>query len=115
MAATQKPASLSAMRDERSGSIKSRATTYAVSVSVLGSPVMCGTIEAADAATARAEWEAKFWRDPGELRAAIPTMDALNAKHASQFADLMDATRDDGRRFGIEVVARKSRSKAEGR
>lgn len=84
--------------------------TYAMSARTLGMPVMCGTIEAADAAAARAAWEAKFWSDPDDLRAAIPAMDDLNRSHAEKMLELMEKTRADACRFGLVVTARLSKA-----
>lgn len=85
---------------------------YFVSILVLQIPVMCGTIEAASLFDARAKWEAKFWSGPDELRDAIPSMDRLNREASESFLKVMERTRDDARRWGITVTARRSRAKA---
>lgn len=87
-------------------------TKYAVSILILGRPVMCDTIEAKDAAEARSIWEAQFWSSGDELRAEIPTMDDLNRDAAERMLAMMDRTREEARKFGITVEARKSRAKA---
>ena len=84
--------------------------TYAMSARVLGMPVFCGTIDAADAAAARTAWEAKFWSDVEDLRKAIPGMDDLNRQHAEKLIESMDATRADARAYGLTVTARLSKA-----
>jgi hypothetical protein len=83
---------------------------YAMSARVLGMPVMCGTIEAADAAAARCAWEDQFWSDPDQLRAAAKSMDELNRGHAEKLLVAMDATRADARQYGLVVTARLSKA-----
>lgn len=84
---------------------------YAVSILILGNPVMCDTIEAASPAAARAIWEAKFWSEPENFAAAIPGMDALNRECAEKMLVHIKACRDDARKWGITVTARQSRAK----
>ena len=83
---------------------------FAMSARVLGMHVMCGTLEAPTAADARATWEAKFWSDVEELRAAIPAMDDLNRPHAEKMLTLMEATRADAKAYGLVVTARPSKA-----
>jgi hypothetical protein len=85
---------------------------YAMSARVLGMPVMCGTVEAIGAEEARKAWEAKFWSDPNDLRAAIPSMDGMNRFNPEQMIRLMDSTRANARRYGLVVTARLSKARA---
>lgn len=85
--------------------------TYAMSARILGMPAMCGTIEAAGAEEARKAWEAKFWSDVDDLRAAAATMDDLNRAHAEKMLPIMEATRADARQYGLIVTARLSKAK----
>jgi hypothetical protein len=86
--------------------------TFAMSARVLGLPVMCGSIVAISADRARKAWTAKFWSDVDAIRAAMPTMDDLNRKHAEKMIVLMEATRADARQFGLVVTARLSKARA---
>lgn len=85
---------------------------FALSARILGLPVMCGTLEAPTAAEARATWEKKFWAGPDDLRAALPTIDAMNRGHAEKMLACMEATRADAKAYGLVVTARPSRSAA---
>ena len=85
---------------------------YAVSILVLGRPVMCDTIAAPSAADARAIWERKFWASPDELRADLAGMDETNRHYAERMLVLMDETRKQAKAFGLTVTARASRAKA---
>lgn len=79
-------------------------------VLLLGQPVMGDKVEAANANEARNLIEARFWKGADDLRAELPTMNALNRESAERLIPIIDKLVADARSFGITVEARKSRA-----
>ena len=85
---------------------------YAVSIRVGWAPVMCGHIEAESPAAAREAWERKFWSDPVDLRAALPSMDETNRRMAEEMLVFEEKTRAEARQHGLTVTARLSKARS---
>lgn len=84
---------------------------FAVKASICGVPVMCDTIEAPSISAAVEMWRNEFADAPDKLRTQIPTFNEMNRVYALQLLAYMDAHREDAKRYGVEISARRSRAK----